>query len=96
MAELRWSKLALNDLEEIIIYIAEDSEDNAKLFVASMIDSIETMSAFPYSGRIVPELKNEKIREKIFNKYRIIYRINSEIMEVVRVLHNAREFTDLD
>jgi plasmid stabilization system protein ParE len=41
MAELRWSKSAINDLEEILMYIAKDSEQNAKLFVAKMIDSIE-------------------------------------------------------
>lgn len=38
------------------------------------MDTIETTAAFPYSGRIVPEMKNEMIREKILTNYRIIYR----------------------
>jgi len=95
MAELRWSKLALSDLEDIISYIARDSEENARSFVAKIIDSVETTSVFPYSGRVVPELKNKLIREKVFSNFRIIYRIKDNMMEVIRVLHSARELPDL-
>jgi len=34
MAELRWSKVSLSNLEDIISFIAKDSEENAKLFAA--------------------------------------------------------------
>lgn len=67
MAELRWSKLAISDLDDIITYISRDSEENARL--------IETTSIFPYSGKVVPELNNDQIREKVFHNIRIIYRI---------------------
>ncbi|MED4473474.1 MULTISPECIES: type II toxin-antitoxin system RelE/ParE family toxin [Bacillaceae] len=72
-----------------------DSEENARLFVSRIIDSVETMALFPYSGRIVPELNNELIKEKVFNNYRIIYRIKDNVMEVARVLHSARELPEL-
>lgn len=72
-----------------------DSEENARLFVSRIIDSVETMVLFPYSGRIVPELNNELIKEKVFNNYRIIYRIKDNVMEVARVLHSARELPEL-
>ena len=47
MAELRWSKLAISDLDDIISYISLDSEIDAKLFAAKIIDTIETRSAPP-------------------------------------------------
>ncbi|MFD1168729.1 type II toxin-antitoxin system RelE/ParE family toxin [Oceanobacillus caeni] len=81
--------------EDIISYISMDSEENARLFVSRIIDSVETMVLFPYSGRIVPELNNELIKEKVFNNYRIIYRIKDNVMEVARVLHSARELPEL-
>ncbi|KKE78913.1 type II toxin-antitoxin system RelE/ParE family toxin [Oceanobacillus caeni] len=81
--------------EDIISYISMDSEENARLFVSRIIDSVETMALFPYSGRIVPELNNELIKEKVFNNYRIIYRIKDNVMEVARVLHSARELPEL-
>lgn len=96
MVELRWSKLALDDLEEIIDYISKDSEENARIYAAKIISSVETTSIFPYSGRVVPEMENEQLREKVFHNIRIIYRINNEMMEVIRVLHSSRELPEID
>ncbi len=60
------------------------------------MDAIETTAVFPHSGRIVPELKDEKIREKVLSNYRVIYRINNDAVEVVRIIHNARNFKDIN
>lgn len=95
MVELRWVESAVKDLEQICNYIADDSEEYAKIFARRIIDLIETTAVFPYSGRIVPEMKNEMIREKIFNNYRIIYRIKDESIEIVRIIHNARNIKEL-
>ena len=96
MVKLRWSKLAISDLDDIIAYISLDSEESAKLFVAKIIRTAETTATFPYSGRIVPELNDEQIREKVFHNIRIIYRMKDNIMEVIRVLHSARDFPELN
>lgn len=96
MAELRWAESAVKDLNNICIYIAEDSAEYARMFARRIMDTIETTAAFPYSGRIVPEMKNEMIREKILSNYRIIYRINNDSVEVVRIIHNARNFKDIN
>lgn len=96
MVDLKWSELAINDLEEIISYISSDSEDHAKLFAAKIIRAVEKTSVFPYSGRVVPELNNEQIRENIVQNIRVIYRIKDNTMEVIRVLHSARDFPKLN
>lgn len=67
----------------VLFPISLDFEENARLFAAKIIDSVETTSTFPYSGRLVPELNDELIREKVFNNIRIIYRIKDNVMEVV-------------
>ncbi|MCT2536522.1 type II toxin-antitoxin system RelE/ParE family toxin [Aquibacillus koreensis] len=92
MAELRWAESAVKDLDNICTYIAEDSEEYARMFARKIMDAIETTAVFPNSGRIVSELKDEKIREKVLSNYRIIYRINNDAVEVVRIIHNARNF----
>lgn len=96
MAELRWAESAVKDLDIICNYIAEDSEEYARMFARSIIDSVETAAAFPYSGRVVPEMNNEMLREKVLTNYRIIYRINNDSIEVVRIIHNARNFKDIN
>ncbi|MGD9679369.1 MAG: type II toxin-antitoxin system RelE/ParE family toxin [Vulcanibacillus sp.] len=92
MANIRWSNQAVKDLEAIINYISQDSEDYAKIFVKKIINIIETIPELPYSGREVPEYKNELIREKFFKNYRIIYRIRDDVIEIIRIFHFSRLF----
>lgn len=48
------------------------------------------MSEFPYAGRAVPEFNNSRYREKIYKNYRIIYRIETDIIEIVTILHQSK------
>lgn len=96
MAELRWAKSAVRDLEEICAYIALDSEIYASVFAKKIVENIESLAAFPFSGRIVPEMRNEMIREKIITNYRIIYRLKEDTIEIVRIIHNARQLSELE
>jgi toxin ParE1/3/4 len=47
-------------------------------------------SAFPFSGRILPELDNKLVREVIHGDYRIVYRVDDGV-QVLTVRHAARE-----
>ncbi|MBU9719910.1 MULTISPECIES: type II toxin-antitoxin system RelE/ParE family toxin [Bacillaceae] len=96
MVELVWAESAVKDLEGICNYIAQDSEEYANIFAIRVIDTIETIAIFPSSGRVVPELNNDMIREMVLTNYRIIYRFNNEKMEIVRIIHNARQLKKLE
>jgi plasmid stabilization system protein ParE len=50
----------------------------------------EQIANFPFSGRLVPEFETEQIREVIEGSYRIIYYIKPEQIDVIAVLHAAR------
>jgi plasmid stabilization system protein ParE len=47
-------------------------------------------SSFPFSGRVVPELGDESIREWFAYSYRIIYRVEQEIVTIAAVIHGRR------
>jgi toxin ParE1/3/4 len=49
------------------------------------------ISQQPMSGRKVPEFNMDHIREVIEGPYRIIYRIRPERVDVLAVLHGARD-----
>ena len=51
---------------------------------------------FPQSGRIVPELDYEEIREIIHGNYRIIYQISSENIEILTVRHGRQLLSETD
>lgn len=59
-----------------------------------MVDSItrrsEQISDHPLSGRMVPEYEAEYIREVIEKTYRIIYRIKTDQIDVLAVIHGAQ------
>ncbi len=91
---VRWTENALEHLVNIYEHIAI----NSKMYAGRMVDKITRRSAqigdFPYSGREVPEYEAEDIRELIEYPYRIIYRIKSDQIDIVAVLHGARQAPD--
>jgi len=76
--KLVWSARAMSDLREIGDFIAKDSPENARNFVQKLIERTKQATRFPESGRIVPEFRDEKIREFIEGNYRIVYLVNSK------------------
>ncbi len=88
--KIRWSPRAASSFEEICSYIARDSEVYATLFAKKINETIKSIPQFPESGRIVPEYGDENIREKIYEKYRIIYRIKEEVIEIVAICHGSK------
>ena len=85
-----WSLRAVEDLETIAQYISADSEAYAASVVKTILTTARNFSRFPYSGRIVPEFGDESIREWFAYSYRVIYRIEGELVTVATVVHGKR------
>jgi toxin ParE1/3/4 len=96
MAKLIWSPRSLTDLEIIHEYIQQDSDENARDFINQLIEVALKIPEFPLAGRVVPEFKDFKTREKIYKNYRIIYRLQAEGLEIVTILHQARRLNKQD
>ena len=90
MPELRFSSLALTDLRDIRRYIAENDSVVAKRFVGELVARCENLAAMPYTGRERPEL-GDGLRSIPFGHYLILYRIADDNVEVLRVIHGARD-----
>lgn len=75
MAKIKWTEQDLDDVEAITAYIARDSAHYARLFTQKVFKEVERLRSFPKSGRVVPEINKNDIREIIFGNYRIIYRL---------------------
>ena len=66
---------SLDDLENIVTFIARDNPGRARTFGNELIDRALSIAAFPELGRIVPEIGEPAVREIIHGAYRIIYEI---------------------
>ena len=87
-----WSPQSLRDLDAIHEYIAKDSEHYAGLTIARIFSAVEQLIQFPRSGRIVPERDEPEIREVNLGRFRVVYRLQDELIEVATVFRAAREF----
>lgn len=86
-----WTQEAIAQLIEIEDFIANDSPKRAAEFVDEIIDHAEaTLPDTPSIGRMVPEINNTDIRELIFKKYRIVYRVNKKNIEILTVFEGHR------
>ena len=89
--KIRWTQEALDRLLEIEAFISLDSPERALKFVNDIIDHTEkALSDRIRLGRMVAEISNPNIREIIFKKYRIIYRLNKNQVEILTVFEGHR------
>lgn len=86
-----WSQEAGENLVDIENFVARDNLERAVRFVDALIGHAEAVLADnPRSGRTVPEIGNPDIREFIYREYRIVYRINSDKIEILTVFEGHR------
>ena len=90
MAHVGWTPQSLADLEAICLFIARDSPEMANIFADRVFRATDRLAEHPRSGRIVPEMGQEHLREIILGNYRIIYRLLEEDVQVLTVHHGAR------
>ena len=55
-----------------------------------LFEATERLEAFPRSGRVVPELRREEMREIVLGDYRIVYRLDSETPSILTVFRSSR------
>jgi addiction module RelE/StbE family toxin len=91
MVTVKWTKNALEDLDDIAKYISKDSPKFATIFVNQIFETIRHLEQFPKLGRIVPEYNNPDIREIIYKNYRIIYLLKIEQLEIISVIHGSQK-----
>ena len=81
---------AKTDLAEIWDYIAEDSESRADAFIEAIGQKIQTLADNPSIGR-ARDILGEGIRSFPVGRYVIFYLPLQDGIDVVRVLHSARD-----
>ena len=92
---IRWTPQAADDLDEIREFIARDSKRYARLLVERLVQRVDELEHFPRAGRVVPELRQDDIRELIHGSYRIVYRLEATRVRILTVFHASRRFPGL-
>ena len=91
MGKIIWTRSSLRDLQQIHAYISEDSKFYADRFVKRLVTRVDILEDFPLTGRMIPEMEDETLRELIEGNYRIFYKIEKRNgISILRVHHAAK------
>lgn len=96
--EIRWTKTAVQDLDGIIPYIAENNPYNAEKIFKGIRKECENLANFERAGRIVPELKIQNIhiyRELLVIPWRIIYRVSENTVYILAIFDGRRDLQEV-
>ena len=93
-----WSQTAVDDLSQIVQFIALDDAAAAASLADRILNRIERAAELPFSNRAVPEKAEESIREVVFRPYRIVYLVDDRrhAIHILRIWHAARGVPDLE
>jgi toxin ParE1/3/4 len=83
------------DLETIAQTIARDSVTTALSFVDELREKCLALAQAPRGYPLVPRYEHLGIRRRPFGNYLIFYRVGAEAIEVVHILHGARDYEPL-
>lgn len=93
-----WAGSAVQDLESIIAYIAEDSPANAKKILSKINKTVSDLYHSPHRGRFVPELQSQGIllyRELVVAPWRVMYRVSENTVLVLSVFDYRQNIEDI-
>lgn len=80
---------AYDDLDDIREYIARESPAAADRLVDEILDSVQSVAAFPHAGHRRPALTSRPLRFHVVREYLIAFAPNNPLW-VVAVLHGRR------
>ena len=95
MAKVIYSPAAQADLREIWDYVSDDSQFQADRLIHKFRSKLEHLAEWNTLGRPRPELALN-CRSYPFGKYCFFFRPIDDGIEVIRVIHSARDLDSID
>jgi toxin ParE1/3/4 len=93
---VHWTDVADRQLLAIFEHIAKDSPRYALRMIDRITARTKQIGSFPESGGVVREYASAEVREVIEYPYRVIYRIGTDQIDVIAVVHGARLLPTFD
>ena len=92
MNRIVWSRLSRDYLEEIRLYLKVRDPHAARRVVVAIRDQTRRLRDFPLSGAPFGTANFRKLSVMAL-PYVVIYRVETTVVEISRVIHSARDFS---
>jgi plasmid stabilization system protein ParE len=93
MSRLVVSAAARQDLRDIQSYIAADNVEAARKVMRELRSAFRKLAQNPLLGHTRLDLTNQPVRFWPVYSFLIVYRSNTPLLEIVRVVHGSRDLT---
>jgi toxin ParE1/3/4 len=86
---------AKRDLIGIADYIRPHNPGRAASFVEELLIHCQTVAELPLRHPLVPRFEHHGVRRCVHADYLIFYRVGTRFIEVIHILHGARDYEAL-
>jgi plasmid stabilization system protein ParE len=83
------------DLAEIAAYLRQSSPEAAHRVLITLRQAMQRLASMPGLGHLRPDLADEPLRFWSVYSYLIIYRSEEKPIQILRILHGARDVQSL-
>jgi toxin ParE1/3/4 len=86
------SDTAYTELLQIGRWIKFDNPNRAERFVSEIYDRCQSLRDMPRAFPLVPRWEEQGIRRRPYGDYLIFCRINGDVIDVLHIMHGARDY----
>lgn len=86
-----WSNLARDDLDDLVRYISRDSTFYAHRFGEKVVLATAARRFSGKRAHDLPEAEDKTLREIIVQGYRVMYRLETDRVLILAVMHGSRD-----
>jgi len=81
---------AIEDIDAVSSFIAEDNPDAALRFIDNIFSAIEYLASFPHLGHINEKIADAHIRFYAVYEYFVVYAPDSRPLTIIAIVHGRR------
>lgn len=95
MAQVIWSRRAMNCVRRIGRHIEKDRPRTAAKWVRKLMSAPDILASLPKRGSVMEEFNLPHLRELLVRPYRILHQVENDTVIVLLVLHFKSEYLRL-
>jgi toxin ParE1/3/4 len=88
-----WSQQASDALDAAVAYIAEESRPAARRVLEEALAAAASLDTLSERGTIAPEISDPAVRQLLVQRYRLLYEVAGDEVQVVAFLHQRQDVT---
>lgn len=93
--KVRFSRQARADLAEITAVISKDNPHRAGTYTDELEATCTSLSDMPEAFQVFMHRNGHHVRRRPHGNYVIVYRVAAGYVDILRIIHGARDYTKL-